>query len=139
MWKTFFFMSLRVIWQYMDRSVIKKILYGPQKLRSIHIIFVWWWTGSYTAIWPSVPWTICYLILGIAKTQLTPDIQKVIYQYIQHHKNKQVKITYTYLYNSFSVNNASTNMAYLSELIWTHVLLVPVDSRSKFSVNTAYQ
>jgi methionine aminopeptidase len=27
-------MSLRVIWQYMDRSVTKKILYGPQ-LRSI--------------------------------------------------------------------------------------------------------
>ena len=25
-------MSLRVIWQYMDRSVTKKILYGPQKL-----------------------------------------------------------------------------------------------------------
>ena len=23
-------MSLRVIWQYMDRSVTKKILYGPQ-------------------------------------------------------------------------------------------------------------
>jgi hypothetical protein len=29
-------MSLRVIWQYMDRSVTKKILYGPQKLRSIY-------------------------------------------------------------------------------------------------------
>jgi hypothetical protein len=25
-------MLLRVIWQYMDRSVTKKILYGPQKL-----------------------------------------------------------------------------------------------------------
>ena len=25
-------MPLRVIWQYMDRSVTKKILYGPQKL-----------------------------------------------------------------------------------------------------------
>ena len=30
-------MSLRVIWQYMDRSVTKKILYGPQKLRSIYL------------------------------------------------------------------------------------------------------
>jgi hypothetical protein len=37
-------MSLRVIWQYMD-----------------HIIFFGWRTGPYNAIWPSVPWTICYL------------------------------------------------------------------------------
>ena len=29
-------MSLRVIWQYMDRSVTKKTLYEPQKLRSIY-------------------------------------------------------------------------------------------------------
>jgi hypothetical protein len=28
-------MALRVIWEYMDRSVTKKILYGPQKLQSI--------------------------------------------------------------------------------------------------------
>jgi hypothetical protein len=27
------------IWQYMDRSVTKKILYGPQKLRSIYYFF----------------------------------------------------------------------------------------------------
>ena len=32
-------MSLRVIWQYMDRSVTKKILYGPQKVRSIYYFF----------------------------------------------------------------------------------------------------
>ena len=31
-------MSLWVIWQYMDQSVTKKILYGPQKYGSI-------WTG----------------------------------------------------------------------------------------------
>ena len=31
----------------MDRSVTKKILYGPK--------------GPYTAIWPSVLWTICYI------------------------------------------------------------------------------
>ena len=29
-------MTLRVIWQYMDRSVTPKILYGPQKLRSLY-------------------------------------------------------------------------------------------------------
>ena len=32
-------MSLRVIWLYMDRSVTKKISYGPQKLRSIYYFF----------------------------------------------------------------------------------------------------
>ena len=32
-------MSLRVIWQYMDRSVTKTILYGPEKLRSISYLF----------------------------------------------------------------------------------------------------
>ena len=32
-------MSLRVIWQYMDRSVTKKILYESQKLRSICTFF----------------------------------------------------------------------------------------------------
>jgi hypothetical protein len=28
---------------------------------SVHIILFWWRTGPYTAIWPSVPWTICYI------------------------------------------------------------------------------
>ena len=32
-------MSLRVIWQYMDRSVTKKMLYEPKKLRSIYYFF----------------------------------------------------------------------------------------------------
>ena len=32
-------MSLRVIWQYMDQSVTKTILYKPQKLRSIYYFF----------------------------------------------------------------------------------------------------
>jgi hypothetical protein len=27
----------------------------------VHIIFFWWRTVPYTAIWPLVPWTICYL------------------------------------------------------------------------------
>jgi hypothetical protein len=40
-------MSLRVIWQYMDRSVTKKLLYGPSEA-SIHIIFFWRRTGPYT-------------------------------------------------------------------------------------------
>jgi hypothetical protein len=30
---------------------------------SVHIIIFWWRTGPYTAIWPSVPWTICYIVL----------------------------------------------------------------------------
>ena len=49
-------MALRVIWQYMDRSVTKKILYGPKlvygpvrhqkniiwtEASEVHIIFVW--------------------------------------------------------------------------------------------------
>ena len=29
---------------------------------SVHIIFFGWRTGPYTAIWPSVPWTICYIL-----------------------------------------------------------------------------
>jgi hypothetical protein len=32
-------MALRVIRQYMDRSVTKKILYGPKHLRSIYYFF----------------------------------------------------------------------------------------------------
>ena len=32
-------MALRVIWQYMDWSVTKKILYGPKLLRSIYYFF----------------------------------------------------------------------------------------------------
>jgi hypothetical protein len=31
----------------------------------VHIIFFWWRTGPYTAIWPEVTWTICYIILFI--------------------------------------------------------------------------
>jgi hypothetical protein len=30
---------------------------------SVHIIFFWWQTCPYTAIWPSVPWTICYVLV----------------------------------------------------------------------------
>jgi hypothetical protein len=62
-------MSLRVIWQYMDQSVTQKILYWPRRQKniiwtseaSVQIIFCWWRTGQYTAKWPSVPWTICYI------------------------------------------------------------------------------
>jgi hypothetical protein len=45
-------------------------VYGPVRQQkniiwtseaSVHIIFFWWQTGPYTAIWPSVPWTICYI------------------------------------------------------------------------------
>ena len=31
---------------------------------SVHKIFFWWQTGPYTAIWPSVPWTICYIYIN---------------------------------------------------------------------------
>ena len=37
-------MSLRVIWQYMDRSVTQKVLYGPQKLRSFGPYNIFWVT-----------------------------------------------------------------------------------------------
>ena len=49
---------------YMDR-----IWTGPSPKNIIwtrsfgHIIFFWWRTGPYTAIWPSVPRTICYLFV----------------------------------------------------------------------------
>ena len=41
---------------YMDRSFWAS---------EVHIIFFWWRTGPYTAIWPEVTWTICYIILII--------------------------------------------------------------------------
>jgi hypothetical protein len=75
-------MALRAKWQFMDRFVTHKIVYGPQVRFGPYenIILTgpgqyianssWhWgsygsiWTGPYTAIWPSVPWTICYIIL----------------------------------------------------------------------------
>ena len=45
---------------YMDLS------WGPYNISlvtsaEVHIIFLWWRTGPYIAIWSSVPWTICYL------------------------------------------------------------------------------
>ena len=39
-------------------------VYGPIRHQK-NIIWTeasWWRTGPYTAIWPSVPWTICYII-----------------------------------------------------------------------------
>jgi hypothetical protein len=48
-------------------------IYGPVRHQnniiwtseaSVHIIFFWWRTGPYTAIWPSVPWTICYIMIS---------------------------------------------------------------------------
>jgi hypothetical protein len=47
------------------------IFYGPVHHQiwtseaSVHIIFCWWRTGPYTAIWPSAPWTICYITYKI--------------------------------------------------------------------------
>ena len=47
-------MALRVIWQYMDRSVTKKIVYGPKLHMAVygpvHILPYSIWTGPYTAI-----------------------------------------------------------------------------------------
>ena len=48
-------MALRVIWQYMDRSVTKKILYGPNLLRVIVVnatfnnisVILWWRKPEY--------------------------------------------------------------------------------------------
>jgi hypothetical protein len=42
---------------YMDRSEAE-----------IHILFCEWQTGPYTAIWPEVSWTICYIILNTCKS-----------------------------------------------------------------------
>jgi hypothetical protein len=30
----------------------------------VHILFCGWQTGPYIAIWPEVPWTICYIIFN---------------------------------------------------------------------------
>jgi hypothetical protein len=63
------FGSYRSIWTgpspkkyYMDLSWTghqKNIIWTSEA--SVHIKFFWWRTGPYTAIWPSVPWTICYI------------------------------------------------------------------------------
>jgi hypothetical protein len=61
-------MALRVMWQYMDRSVTKKILYGPQ----LHILFFWWRTGPYTAI--SGPYNI-FLVTDRSLSGADPGFQ----------------------------------------------------------------
>jgi hypothetical protein len=39
---------------------------GPSlRKASVHIIYFWCRTGPYTAIWPEVTWTICYIIIFI--------------------------------------------------------------------------
>jgi hypothetical protein len=60
-------------------------VYGPVRHQTniwteaseVHIIFFWWRTGPYTAIWPEVTWSICYIILFIsnnnAGTVLEPN------------------------------------------------------------------
>jgi hypothetical protein len=45
---------------------------------SVHIIFFWWRTDPYTAIWPSVPCTICYLLLWLHRLCL---ICRFLYTY----------------------------------------------------------
>ena len=37
---------------------------------SAHVILFWWRTGPYTAIWPSVPWTICYIYMSDYKNSV---------------------------------------------------------------------
>jgi hypothetical protein len=38
----------------------------------------WWRTGPYTAIWPSVPWTICYILFLELNVQIVQIEQKLL-------------------------------------------------------------
>jgi hypothetical protein len=43
-----YFMALRVIWQYMDRSVTNKILYGPKLLSPFPVHITLYWPAALT-------------------------------------------------------------------------------------------
>jgi hypothetical protein len=79
-------MALRAIWQFMDRDVTHKILYGSKQSWGPYTIL--WVTDRsinchelFTAIWPSVPWTICYILTGQYFSILTgPDQYNVFFR-----------------------------------------------------------
>jgi hypothetical protein len=64
---------------------------------TVHIIFFWWRTGPYTVIWPSVPWTICYIsiLLHILLWYWPAELTKT------NRGNKNVKYNiHIYIYNN---------------------------------------
>jgi hypothetical protein len=52
---------------------------------SVHIIFFCWRTGPYTAIWPSVPWTICYLFFIVGCSMIFSILRHLV---LWHHAVK---------------------------------------------------
>jgi hypothetical protein len=101
-------MTLRVIWQYMDRSVTKKILYGPKLLRSIWYFFgdgpvhilpydpkwhelfaILYFLSKIMQVpgrsiyenseWPEVSWTICYIVHVCIQYSNLQNIAKYMY------------------------------------------------------------
>jgi hypothetical protein len=51
------------------------------------------WTGPYTAIWPSVPWTICYI--DVSKEGYW---RKWAWEAIQHYTKTQIKVQERHMY-----------------------------------------
>ena len=69
---------------------------------SVLIILFWWPTGPYTAIWPSVPWTISY-----------------IYSILSNYHNYQGNMVY-----GVSVMVSIARFNNISDIRWRSVLLV---------------
>jgi hypothetical protein len=92
-------MTLRAIWQFMDWDVAHKILYGPKRSWGPYTI-CGWQTGRLTAIWPEVPWTICYIILNTCKS-VRRHVSVIVYL---RQKTSSDKIRKKTLYWSGQVN-----------------------------------
>jgi hypothetical protein len=67
---------------------------------SVHIIFFWWRTGPYTAIWPSVPWTICCIYVYFVSlfihwhhNKTLKENSKTPYQRPRHAQDKPDSVT----------------------------------------------
>ena len=69
--KTLFRRSLKS--QVFNRDVTGSFIRVIWSEASVHIIFFWWRTGPYTAIWPSVPWTICFIWIFSYEMVRAPD------------------------------------------------------------------
>ena len=61
---------------------------------SVHIILFWWRSVPYTAIWPSVPWIICYI--WPSKLLHAFVLKSVLQQLLNYQQSEQLPLSSRY-------------------------------------------
>jgi hypothetical protein len=68
-----------LVWNFIENlNMTMFFFFSPKNIiwtseASVHILLFWWRTGPYTAIWPSVPCTVCPLFVSFPQLHRIKD------------------------------------------------------------------